>query len=173
MQISSRCNLSIVCLLTYYPLPAYQVSDWDNVDDCRYMNNFRKHLLQLSCLIKGYQCNLSLFQSTLPVFANRVMYIYELAVMATGLTFHSSATLTNNKLSVMHKRLQTLLLSLLTPGLGYLQMGDKKSFFKTIALFFGVIILGVTLKLLVNFWGLSLIIVTLLASIFLLQFIRQ
>ena len=63
----------------------------------------------------------------------------------------------------MNKKLQTLLLSLLTPGFGYLQTGDQKSFYKTIALFFGVIIVGAALKLFVSFWGLSFIIVVLIS----------
>lgn len=63
----------------------------------------------------------------------------------------------------MNKRLQTFLLSLLTPGLGYLQTGDRKSFYKTITLFFGVIIFGVTTRLFVNFLGLFLIVSALIS----------
>jgi len=62
----------------------------------------------------------------------------------------------------MNKKLQTLLLSLLTPGLGYLQIGDKKNFYGTIFFFFGVIIFGVMFRLFISFKGLSLVIVVLL-----------
>ena len=51
--------------------------------------------------------------------------------------------------------------SLLTPGLGYLQNGDKKSFYKTITFFYSAIILAVTLRLFISFWSLILVIVTL------------
>ena len=63
----------------------------------------------------------------------------------------------------MNKRLQIFLLSLLTPGLGYLQTDGIKSFYKTIALFFSVIIAGVTLKLFTTFLGFASIIVALFA----------
>jgi signal peptidase I len=62
----------------------------------------------------------------------------------------------------MNKRFIAFLLSLLTPGLGYLQIGDKKSAFKTIGIFFGVIILGVLKRLFTNFLGLILIGVSLI-----------
>lgn len=55
----------------------------------------------------------------------------------------------------MKKQLETLLLSLLAPGLGYLQTGDRKSFYKTFFLFFGVLIIGVALRLLTSVWGLA------------------
>ncbi len=61
----------------------------------------------------------------------------------------------------MTKRLKSFLLSLLTPGLGYIQNSDKKSFYKTIALFYGVIILAVTQRLFTSFGSLILVIVAL------------
>ena len=61
----------------------------------------------------------------------------------------------------MNKKTNTFLLSLLTPGLGYLQNGDKKSFYKTIILFFGIIILASTERLFINFWGLKSVIAAL------------
>ncbi len=66
----------------------------------------------------------------------------------------------------MNKRLQTLLLSLLTPGLGYLQNGDKKNFYRTISFFFGVIMFGVVFRLFTSFKGLSFVIVALLLIYF-------
>lgn len=62
----------------------------------------------------------------------------------------------------MNKRLQTLLLALLTPGLGYLQIGNKRNFYRTITLFFGVIISGVIFRLVTSFTGQAFIIVALL-----------
>ena len=53
----------------------------------------------------------------------------------------------------MNQRLQTILVSLLTPGLGYFQTGNKKAFLKTIGLFFGVIIMSVILRLFTSFEG--------------------
>lgn len=62
----------------------------------------------------------------------------------------------------MAKQITTLLVSLLTPGLGYLQIGDKKNFYKTISIFCSVIIFGVMLRLFTSFKGLFLVIVALL-----------
>jgi len=61
----------------------------------------------------------------------------------------------------MTKQLKTFLISLLTPGLGYLQNGDKKSFYRTIILFFGVVILGVKLRLFTSFLGLTTVFLSL------------
>src|SRR4051812_16988752 len=63
----------------------------------------------------------------------------------------------------MKKQLKTFLLSLLTPGLGYLQNGDRKSFYKTILLFFAVLILGVTIRLFTSFWGFAAVLFSLTA----------
>jgi signal peptidase I len=63
----------------------------------------------------------------------------------------------------MERKLKILLLSLLTPGLGYLQNGDRKSFYNTILLFFSVLILGASLRLLTNFWGLAVVVLSLFA----------
>jgi signal peptidase I len=61
----------------------------------------------------------------------------------------------------MNERLKTFILSLLMPGLGYLQNDDKKSFYKTVAIFFCVIISGVMLRLLTSFWSLTIVIISL------------
>lgn len=63
----------------------------------------------------------------------------------------------------MKKQLKTFLFSLLAPGLGYLQNGDRKSFYKTIFLFFNVIILGTTFRLFISFWGLAAILFSLVS----------
>ncbi len=63
----------------------------------------------------------------------------------------------------MNKRLITLLLSLLTPGLGYIQNDDKKSFYKTIAFIFGIIIFAVMQRLFTGFWSLTFVIVALIS----------
>jgi signal peptidase I len=63
----------------------------------------------------------------------------------------------------MKQQLKTFLFSLLTPGLGYVQNGDRKSFYKTILLFFGVLILGVIFRLYTNFWSLAVILLSLAA----------
>lgn len=63
----------------------------------------------------------------------------------------------------MTKYLKTFLFSFLTPGLGYLQNGDKRSFYKTITIFFAVIILGIALRLVINFWSFALIFIALSA----------
>lgn len=63
----------------------------------------------------------------------------------------------------MKKQLRTFLLSLLAPGLGYYQNGDRKSFYKTLLLFFGVLTLGAVLRLFTNFWGLTAVSFSLIA----------
>lgn len=63
----------------------------------------------------------------------------------------------------MKKQLKTFLLSLLTPGLGYLQNGDRKPFYKIILLFFGVLIVGATFRLFTSFEGLAAILSSLVA----------
>jgi signal peptidase I len=62
----------------------------------------------------------------------------------------------------MTKGITTFFISLLTPGLGYLQSGDKKNFYRTISLFFAVITFGVTFRLFTSFGGLSFVIISLL-----------
>lgn len=62
----------------------------------------------------------------------------------------------------MTKRTTTFLISLLTPGLGYLQIGDKKNFYKTMSLFFAIIFFGVAFRLFTSFRGLSFLIISLL-----------
>lgn len=68
----------------------------------------------------------------------------------------------DRNLSTMNKRLRTFLLSFLMPGLGCLQAGDKKSFYKTTGVFFGLLILGALTRLFTTFWGLVSIIVALI-----------
>ncbi len=63
----------------------------------------------------------------------------------------------------MKNQLKTFLLSLLTPGLGYFQNGDKKSFYKTIALFFAVIIASVMVRVVIHFRGLLFVFIALTA----------
>src|SRR6476659_2633325 len=55
----------------------------------------------------------------------------------------------------MERKIKTLLLSLLTPGLGYLQYGDRKSFYKTILLFVSVLFVSASFRLFTSFWGLA------------------
>ncbi len=62
----------------------------------------------------------------------------------------------------MAKQISTFLISLLTPGLGYLQIGDKKNFYRVIIIFFTVFILGIVFRLFTSFLGLAFVIVTLL-----------
>jgi signal peptidase I len=63
----------------------------------------------------------------------------------------------------MRKQLSTFLFSLLAPGLGYLQNGDKRSFFKTILFFFVVLFTGATGRLFPTFRGLVAILFALSA----------
>jgi signal peptidase I len=62
----------------------------------------------------------------------------------------------------MLKLIQTLFLSLLTPGLGYLNIGNKKNFYKTILLFYGVIACGVIFRLFTSYHGIVSIIICLI-----------
>lgn len=64
----------------------------------------------------------------------------------------------------MAKQITTFLVSLLTPGLGYIQIGDKKNFYRTISIFFSVIILAITFRLFISFKGLCLVSATLLLT---------
>jgi signal peptidase I len=59
---------------------------------------------------------------------------------------------------MMKKQLNTFLLSLLTPGFGYLLIGDRKSFYKTILVFITILIFGAASRLFTSFWGLSAIV---------------
>ncbi len=61
----------------------------------------------------------------------------------------------------MNKPTTTFLISLLAPGLGYLQIGDKKNFYRTIFLFFATIIFGTVFRLLISFEGLTFVIIAL------------
>lgn len=63
----------------------------------------------------------------------------------------------------MAKQIITFVLSFLTPGLGYLQIGDRKNFFVTIFGFFTVIISGIAFRFFTTFQGLTFVIVALLA----------
>lgn len=72
----------------------------------------------------------------------------------------------------MIKSTTTFLISLLAPGLGYLQIGDKKNFYRTIFLFFATIILGTAFRLLISFEGLIFVITTLL-SIYLFSIVHS
>ena len=58
----------------------------------------------------------------------------------------------------MKKQLNTFLLSLLTSGLGYLSIGNQKNFYKTILLFFAVLIFGAVFRLSTSFWGLAAVV---------------
>jgi len=53
----------------------------------------------------------------------------------------------------MTERLKTFLLSFLVPGLGYLQNGDRKSFFRTVIFFLSVLLLGIAFRLFTSFWS--------------------
>jgi hypothetical protein len=59
---------------------------------------------------------------------------------------------------MMKKQLNTFLLSLLTLGFGYLLVGDRKSFYKTILVFFTILIFGAASRWFTSFWGLSAIV---------------
>ena len=63
----------------------------------------------------------------------------------------------------MRPLLTTLLLSLLTTGLGYVQAGHRNSFYKTLLLFFAVLILGIALRGVASFAGLMSVLVALMA----------
>jgi signal peptidase I len=54
----------------------------------------------------------------------------------------------------MNKSIATFLISLLTPGLGYLQIGERKHFYRAISLFFAIIILAIAFRILISFEGL-------------------
>ncbi len=71
----------------------------------------------------------------------------------------------------MNTKLKTFLLSLLTPGLGYLQNGDKKSFYTTLLVFYGVIVSAAAFRLFTTFTGL-LIIVAILIGIYIFTAVR-
>jgi signal peptidase I len=62
----------------------------------------------------------------------------------------------------MVKQTTTFLISLLTPGLGYLQIGDRSSFYKTLSLFFAMIIMGTGFRWFTSFKGLFFLIISLL-----------
>jgi signal peptidase I len=62
----------------------------------------------------------------------------------------------------MPKVVTTFLISLITPGLGYLQIGDRNNFFRAFFLFFTTLILGVVFRLLTSFNGLLTVSIALL-----------
>ena len=57
----------------------------------------------------------------------------------------------------------TFLLSFLVPGLGYLQRGNRLSFYRTTLLFFLVLVCGTTFRLVTSFEGLAAVLVALFA----------
>ncbi len=87
--------------------------------------------------------------------------LFEHSYQAWQISFHF--IIADNKIYAMNKQFSVFFLSLLVPGIGYLKADDRKSFFKTVTLFFGVIIIGVVTKLFTTFLGLALIIASLIA----------
>jgi len=63
----------------------------------------------------------------------------------------------------MTKQLKTLLLSLLTPGLGYFHKGYNHFFFRTIIVFFSLLTAGVVLRLFTTFRGVAGIVLSIIS----------